>query len=252
MIKNTFQILDRVGTRKEKIIWKQGIHDWNSFRSKETIEGISHQKKSFYDRQLKKAAAALHKGCSDYFCSQLPSNETWRLYDHFKEDSVFLDIEAEGVGRNADITVIGIFDGLDTKTMIKGINMDYHVLKSELSKYKLIITFNGSSFDIPFIKKRYDILPDVPAIDIRHCCSRIGLTGGLKNIEKNLGIGRNEIIEKFHGGDPLALWKMYKATGDDYYLKLLVEYNEDDCVNLKKIMNHCYERLCEGLRHDIE
>ncbi len=28
---------------------------------------------------------------------------------------------------------------------------------------------------------------------------------------------------------------MYRASGDEYYLNLLVEYNEDDVINLKTV-----------------
>ena len=127
---------------------------------------------------------------------------------------------------------------------IDHVNEIFKLLKKELEKYKLIITYNGSTFDIPFIKKRYPrLLPDIPNFDLRVTCQRIGLTGGLKKIEKELGIKRNEIIEKFYGGDPLTLWKMFMASGDEYYINLLVEYNEDDVFNLKKIADYTYEKL---------
>jgi hypothetical protein len=135
--------------------------------------------------------------------------------------------------------------------MIKGINLDYHVLKQELEKYKLIITFNGSRFDIPFIRKRYNILPPAPHIDVLHLCARLNLRGGLKTIEKHFGIRRNQMIERFHGGDPLTLWRMWKATGDQHYLDLLVEYNEEDTTNLKKITNYCCDKLEEELKNEI-
>ena len=117
-------------------------------------------------------------------------------------------------------------------------------MKKELRRYKLIITFNGSTFDIPYITKRYpNLLPSVPNFDLRVACQRVGLKRGLKETEKNLGIDRNKIIEKMYGGDPLLLWKMYRASGDEYYLNLLVEYNEEDVYNLKKIANYVYDKL---------
>ena len=177
----------------------------------------------------------------------LPQSETWRLYDFFREDAVFLDIETTGLGKNEDdITVFGLYDGINTKTMIKGINLDYQLLKKELQKYKLIVTFNGASFDLPFIEKRYpNLLPKIPNFDVKSVTKRLGLNGGLKNIEKELGIKRNPIIDNFYGGDALTLWKMYRATGDDYYLNLLVEYNEFDVVNLKIVAEHCVKKMKE-------
>lgn len=251
MIKSTFQILDKVAENKEKSIWYQGIDNWQTFIDKDIIKGISKTKKSYFNRQLMKARQALYNLNSSYFIDKLPSTETWRLYNFFRDEVVFLDIEVDGIGKSADITVIGLFDGLETKTMIKDVNLDYRALKQELAKYKLIITFNGSSFDIPFIKKRYDILPKTPHIDLMHCCARLGYRGGLKCIEKEFGIERNRIIEKFSGGDALSLWRIYKATGDKYYLNLLVEYNGEDVINLKKIMNYCYDKLKEGLKNEI-
>ena len=175
----------------------------------------------------------------------MPQSEMWRLYDFFKEDAVFLDIETTGLSKsNDDITVFGLYDGINTKIMIKGINLDYNALKKELQKYKLIVTFNGASFDLPFIEKRYpNLLPKIPNFDVKSVTDRLELRGGLKNIEKMLGIKRNPIIEKFYGGDALTLWRMYRATGDDYYLNLLVEYNEYDIVNLKIIAEHCVKKM---------
>jgi len=191
-----------------------------------------------------KAREALYNFNSQYFLDILPQSENWRLYEFFKDEAVFLDIETTGLNFDDDITVFGLYDGIETKTMIKGINMDYKILKKELEKYKLIVTFNGSSFDIPFINKRYpEIMPKVPNFDIKSITDRLNLKGGLKQIEKKLGIKRNKIIEKFYGGDALTLWKMYRSTGDEYYLNLLVEYNEEDIVNLKTIADYCVERL---------
>jgi uncharacterized protein len=168
--------------------------------------------------------------------------ETWRLYNYFKEDAIFIDIE---ISRNyKDITVIGLFDGIDTKIMVKNFNLDKNLLKNELLKYKLIITFNGGSFDLPAIKKYFkDTFPPIPHIDLRHLCARIGLKKGLKNIEKELGIERPNIIKDLYGGDPALLWRKFMATGNNRFLELLVEYNEEDIINLKKITDYTIQKL---------
>ena len=98
----------------------------------------------------------------------LPKNEHWRLYDFFKEEAVFLDIETNGLSNSNYITVVGLFNGVDTKIMVRGINLDFNALKQELKKYKLIVSFNGSVFDMPFIEKRYPgVLPQIPHFDLR-------------------------------------------------------------------------------------
>jgi len=245
VIQNSFIFLERVKRGIEDNLWKQGINSWDSFLSKNTIKGISTIRKKYYDRKILEARKQLYNFNSTYFKKILPQSEYYRLYDFFKEDCVFLDIETTGLNsRNNDITVIGLFDGINTKTMIKNINLDYKKLKIELQKYKLMVTFNGSSFDVPFINKIYPgLLPDIPNFDVKSVTNRLDLKGGLKEIERKLGITRGKIVEKFYGGDALTLWKMYSATGDDYYLKLLVEYNEEDIINLKTVAEYCVEKL---------
>ena len=244
MIRNSYLFLEKINKKTEQNIWNQGIKDWSEFLNTKYIKGISKQRKLYYDRQILKARAALYSQNSTHFINLLPSTETWRLYNYFKEDAVFLDIETTGLSSHDYITVVGLYDGITTKTMIQGINLNPEALKQELQKYKLIVTFNGASFDLPFINKRHpNILPDIPHLDLRHACKRLNLTGGLKHIEKEFDIKRRNIIEEFHGGDAVTLWKMYKATGDDHYIKLLVEYNEEDIINLKKVAEHCVVEL---------
>jgi len=249
MITNSFIFLERIGNRLEQDIWKDGINNWEEFLKRKSIKGLSRHRKLYYNRKILDAKKALYNFDSNYFLDLLPQSEMWRLYDFFMEDALFLDIETTGLSKNEDdITVFGLYDGINTKTMIKGINLDYPALKKELQKYKLIVTFNGASFDLPFIEKRYpNLLPKIPNFDVRSVTDKLGLKGGLKNIEKELGIKRTSIIEKFYGGDALTLWRMYRATGNEYYLNLLVEYNEYDIINLKIVAEHCVKKMKEKL-----
>ena len=182
MIRNSFIFLERVGNKLEKNIWGNGISDWDSFLKKDSISGLSKSRKLYYDRKILEARKQLFDANSSYFLDILPKSQMWRLYDFFKEDAVFLDIETTGLSKNYDdITVFGLYDGLNTKTMIQGINLNYNELKKELQKYKLIVTFNGACFDVPFIEKRYPgLLPKVPNFDVRSLTKQLGLFRGLK------------------------------------------------------------------------
>lgn len=250
MIRNSFIIFEGIGPAKEKRIWKQGIRGWDDFLKARTIKGIADKKKAYFDRQIERASRALLEDDSKYFLDKLKPKDCWRLYDHLKEETVFLDIEASGVRDDSYITMIGLFDGFESKTMIMGQNLDLKTLKEELSKYKLIVTYNGATFDMPFIRKRYDkLLPVIPHWDLRSSCAKVGLKGGLKMIEAELGIIRtNPIVERMYGGDPFKLFRMARGSGDDHYLKLLVEYNEEDVVNLKQIADHVYDKLYTSLK----
>ena len=244
MIRNSFVFLEKITAAKERKLWQQGILSWDDFLKAKKIKGISAAVKIYYDRKIVEARRQLIEGNSSYFAGLMPQTEHWRLYDFFKEDAVYLDIETDGLSDNNDVTIVGIFDGFNTKTMIRRVNLDWQLLRRELEKYKIIVSFNGSVFDLPFLRKRYgEIMPKLPHIDLRFCCSRIGLSGGLKKIEKQLGICRGEIVEKFYGGDAAQLHRMWRGSGDDYYLRLLVEYNEEDVINLKRIAEHAYKGL---------
>ncbi len=243
MIRESFILLDSIRQKREQMIWQQDIKDWNQFLDKEKIKGISPLRKSFYNRQLELSRKALLNENASFFSKKLPHQEYWRLYNEFKEDAVFLDIET--TSSYGGITIIGLYDGEDTKTFIRGRNLDKKILQKVISNYKLILTFNDSSFDIPIINKYFaNVIPkEIPHIDLRHVCSKIHLTGGLKSIEKQIGIKRPSDVELVNGEEAVRLWDLYWATGDDYYLNLLVKYNEEDIINLKPVADFAIKQL---------
>lgn len=249
MIQNSFIFLEKIGPTLEKRIWKQHITTWHQFLYAPNVDGIAKNRKIYFNRKLQEAQHKLFTQEAQFFASNLKGAHHWRLYDYFKDQAVFLDIETTGIYNHDDVTVIGLFDGTHTKIMIRDINLDINQLREELARYKLIVTFNGASFDIPFLKKRYEnLIPNIPHFDICSIARRVGLSGGLKQIEKKLGIKRtNPHVKNFNGGDAVTLWKLYKNTGDKYYLNLLVEYNEEDIINLKYIANYATKKLKEQL-----
>jgi len=246
MIRKSFVILEGIGLQKEKNIWRNGINDWDSFIANKKINGISELRKGYFDRQLVRAKKELKENNSRFFANVLPSSETWRLYDEFRDECLFLDIETSNFYGN--ITVIGMFDGNETKQMVRGFNLDKNTLKKELERYKILVTFNGKSFDVPVINRFFSmIVPQIPHIDLRHVCRKVGLTGGLKLIEKIVGIKRAFEVENLESEDAIYLWGRWQKTGDRRYLEMLAKYNEEDTINLKPLMEHCYRKMEEKI-----
>lgn len=234
MIRKSFIFLEKIGKLKEKKIWKQGITDWEGFLKAEKINGVSKFKKHYYDQKIKEASIELSKDNYNHFVDKLPNKEMWRLYPEIKDESCLLDLEVDSYGK---VILIGISDEYNTNFFVKGVNLE--LVKKWLEKYKLVITFNGSSFDLPKMRKQLGIEINKPHIDLKPLCIKLGLKGGLKKIEKVLGLKRPTKLL----GNPVELWRAFHASGDKEYLDLLIEYNKEDVENLKFVMEHVYREL---------
>lgn len=243
MIKNSFIFLERVGAGKEKTIWKQA-KDWHDFLQTERIKGIAADTKQYYNRNIREAQQALLAGQEYYFRGKLPAIEMWRLYHYLRDESCFLDIEIDSKGR---VIVIGVSNYYHTNQFVRGINLHEQLLQAELKKYKLLITFNGSSFDMPKLKKQLHVDMNMLHIDLKPLCVQQGWKGGLKEVERLLHLQRPAHLY----GNPVEAWKAFHASGDREYLELLLEYNREDIENLKMIMEKVYQKKAEGIRQWI-
>jgi uncharacterized protein YprB with RNaseH-like and TPR domain len=80
-----------------------------------------------------------------------------------------------------------------------------------------------------------------------HVCRALGLRGGLKRVERQVGMDRGE-LDGVDGAYAVALWRRHLA-GDRRALAALVRYNLEDVVNLRYLMDWAYNRsleLCGG------
>jgi uncharacterized protein len=231
MIKNCFSFLPKMSYKKEENIFKQGIKNWDSFIKKDKIIGISPSKKKGYDEILKLLNRALYEEDIFFINSFIPLKYHWMLYDDFIDSCIYLDIEVTGINKKDDIFLFGFYDGKDTKIMVRDFNLDLNSLSRILSEYKMIITFNGSVHDINFLDKRYPFLfKSFIHIDLRFLSNKIGLTGGLKEIEKNLNIFRPKISKV--DTTIVRLWRLFKETKNEFFLERLISYSQEDIINL--------------------
>ena len=132
VIRNTFQILPSVGNGKERNLWKNGVRDWDEFRSEKKVRGISAERKESMDRHLDQADEFLDRGMTDYFSRILPTVEHWRLYDRFRRDTAFLDIETDGRSSYANVTVVGIHRSDGTVALVRGQDLSAESLAEAL------------------------------------------------------------------------------------------------------------------------
>jgi uncharacterized protein YprB with RNaseH-like and TPR domain len=95
-----------------------------------------------------------------------------------------------------------------------------------------VYTYNGSRFDLPFIRHKLDV--DLKKCfvhtDLMYDCWRHNLKGGLKKVEVMLGIRRR--LPEVDGFMAVRLWWDYVNNQNPGALRMLLEYNREDVVNL--------------------
>ncbi len=256
MIRNTFSILNGIGEKLERKLWSQGILTWDGFLGAPDITCISARKKTFFDESLSSALDALSHADAAYFARTIKRREHWRLYDIFKEESACLDIETNGFmpGSGGVVTVVGIYDGFDYKCFIRDENLTAEGIMAEISRYKYLITFYGSGFDIPYLMRVMPELQlDIPHFDICLGTRRLGFRGGLKKLESAMGIVRDESVKEMDGYDAVKLWE-HARRGSAEALEVLKLYNREDTVNLSALAGIVYQQLREqtGIEHYLK
>jgi len=162
----------------------------------------------------------------------------------------YLDIETAFDG---SISVIGIYRPDRGTIQLIGGGVRDVPLYDALDGISTLVTFNGSSFDLPIIRKRLyaDLKRDFEHCDLLYVCRRRGLRGGLKRVEMTLGIGR--ATTGISGWDAPRLWHRYETNGDRAALDLLLDYNREDVVNLA-VLEGCLglvdlAETCVAVRH---
>jgi uncharacterized protein YprB with RNaseH-like and TPR domain len=151
----------------------------------------------------------------------------------------YLDIETTGLAPSGcDITVVGIYLCRGDKgrvVQIVGRDICVDAILEALSDCDVIYTYNGSRFDLPFIHARLGV--DLEGIfahrDLMYDCWRRRLFGGLKSVERQLGIPRK--LAGMNGWQAVRLWWRYVDSFDQEALNTLLEYNREDVINMKTL-----------------
>ena len=236
MLKKTFCHTNGITTETEKILWANDINSWEDFFEKyEQIDFLSQSQLNKIKTELTLSQEYLQTNNLNYFKQKLPAKEHYRLKDYGK--IAFVDIETTGLSKYTDyITLIGIYDGKKPHIYVKGHNLEE--AKEHLKQFDIIVTFNGKLFDMPFIEYKFNSKYNIVHLDLRFMFKELGLSGGLKNIEKSIGIKRDDEVEDIDGFQAVRLWKKYAKLGDKEALNLLMKYNEEDIVNLKSLLDY--------------
>ncbi len=151
--------------------------------------------------------------------------------------SAYLDIETTGLSPvTGRLTVIGIYreNGTDGKIVqLVGDEICRPGLIAALEDTEMLYTYNGARFDLPFIRTKLgvDLTEYYRHRDLMYACRKRNLYGGLKGVERKLGIRRQ--LQDMDGRAAVRLWHNYARYGDMRSLEMLLKYNEEDVMNLR-------------------
>jgi uncharacterized protein YprB with RNaseH-like and TPR domain len=245
-IENSYIPVRGVGEETERRLWAAGARRWGSFDPSLVGPTTADRIESF----IAEAGERLDDGDARYFGEVFPANEQWRLYENFRETTCFFDIETTGLDAGTSVvTTVSFHRDGETTTLVRGEDLTAERVREQVDEADLLATFNGRRFDVPFLESALGVAPDLPHVDLMYACRRLGLSGGLKEVERDLGVERDR--PDISGRDAVRLWREYER-GDDGALDTLVSYNRDDAANLATLMERVAADLHDATVGDVD
>ena len=155
---------------------------------------------------------------------------------------LFLDVETTGLSWFYDeLTIVGW--AIDGRYFLHIAGDDPQPLLDTLKAAHTLITFNGTLFDLRFVKKTFGAVELPPVhIDLRYLAKRVGLVGGQKAIERILKLPKRAGFEQMDGAEAVLLWHRY-LRGDEKALARLIDYNRHDVVGMCGILDKVMDQL---------
>ncbi len=244
-IENSFIPVDGVGETTERRLWERGVTRWGEFDPAVDVPGVGATTADRIESFIAEALARLDDGDATYFDRAFPAGERWRLYENFRAETCFFDIETTGLDERRDrVTTVSFHRDGETTTLVAGEDLTARRVREQFAEASLLATFNGARFDVPFLEASFGLDVDTPHLDLMYPAKRIGLSGGLKPIETELGIDRDR--PDLSGRDAVRLWREHER-GDEAALETLVSYNREDTENLRTLA----DVVCDALDDEV-
>lgn len=240
MLRHSFVHVPGLGLKTEQSLWTQGCHSWDHFLADPAQYRIGSASRTLAESVITGSVSALERLDGRFFAEAFNECDVWRVWPDFRPKTVYLDIETDG-GQSPDaLTMVGLYDGDRFTCLVKGQDLDQY--PDVIAQYEMVVTFFGAGFDLPMLRRAFP-QARVPRlhIDLCHTLKRLGFKGGLKKIEKQLGLCRGDEVDGLTGWDAVRLWREYR-NGKDASLERLIAYNREDVVNLEHLAQVAYDR----------
>jgi uncharacterized protein YprB with RNaseH-like and TPR domain len=242
MLRNTFCHIPGIGPKTEGSLWEAGYTTWEDLLRQGGLPARYPARRSCADHLQESVKHYADRNLA-YFADRLPPGQQWRLFHDFRCSCAYLDIETTGLGPGDYVTAVALYDGRRLRSYVLGHNLDD--FRGEVREYALLVTYNGSTFDLPFLRRQLRVELPQAHIDLRFVLGSLGYRGGLKECERRLGV-RREGLEEVDGFVAVLLWHEYQWRGNRQALETLLAYNAQDVLNLERLMVEAYNRKLHG------
>ncbi|MGE0679944.1 MAG: ribonuclease H-like domain-containing protein [Candidatus Binatia bacterium] len=250
MLKHTFQHIHGIGEKTEKRIWREGITSWETFLDEHQRTTLPQWQRDMACWELEASLRALERRDAAYFNVKLTPSLHWRLYSEFGQRIAYLDIETTGeMNGESTITVIGLYDGVAPRVYVQGQNLARFV--EDIAEFTLLVTYNGKQFDLPVIRQELGAPLEQAHIDLRYPLATLGYKGGLKKIERTVGLEREGPLASLDGWCAVWLWR-YHQYGIPGALETLLRYNLEDVIHLPALLALVYNSRIQQAPFSLE
>jgi uncharacterized protein YprB with RNaseH-like and TPR domain len=227
LIDECFIHLEGIGEKTSEKLKELGFMNWQQCMDNTGSLPFNGNKREKFIRNILDSQKAVEESDIAYLVANYPTREHWRVLAEFFHEATWFDIETTGISwYDNHATVISAYmDGklLDFKY---GENLDDFL--ELVDRSRLLVSFNGSGYDIPFLEQTYHIPSlDCPHVDLRWISYHMGYRGGLKIIEKSVGIERPGEVSGIDGLEAIDLFYRWQGGDSDAGRKLMVYCRAD-------------------------
>lgn len=224
-----FEHCPGIGPGRVRSLHQAGFHTWGDCIHRQHDLPLKGNLKQHFIEFLHQSQDHLNNDDLVWLITHFPQRHHWRILKRYFHKAVFFDIETTGLSSYDNIvTVAAALENNKLEIFTEGYNLADFL--EYIDSRELVVSFNGKCFDIPFLERVFHIPGfTVPHIDLRWVAWHAGFKGGLKVIEREMGIIRPGHLLDVDGFEALNLYWQWHAGDEDSGYQL-VQYCAADVI----------------------
>lgn len=264
MLTETFIHVPEVGFERERALWEGGFRTWWDVLNATDDQLPPGTPTAFLRQTLSSSLEALERSDWEDVARLLKPANHWRALRMLEAPVpqpltlpplrvLALDIETEGISKwENHVTAVGVCGdatGFAPLALLPHRPQFQDQLFGVLEQTDLLLTFNGSQFDIPFLKAQPGLhrMPIPPFhVDLRFLFAASGIRGGLKRVQVDMGYKREGALAEVDGYMAVLLWQEHLRRTPGA-LDTLVRYCLEDVVVLLDLAPIGYNLMAKSL-----